>query len=957
MRKAGIFLLLLILTLPLGAQGSDRLKDIRYNQEFFPGTEYDSAIPTPEELLGFKLGDRAAFPAEIEACLKRWDEESPRTRLVEYARSHEGRALHYMVVTSPANLEKLDAIKEGIGRLADPRGLSDAEGKDLVESLPAIAWMAYSIHGDETSGSDASLAVLYHLIAGTSPEVTDLLDNVVVLVDSMENPDGRHRFLQMIAEHRATEPNVDDQSLLHRGYWPRGRANHYLFDLNRDWILGVHPESRGRIEAAGQWHPQLLVDAHEMGSQGTFLFSPSRGPRNPYVPKRALKWAETFARNQSQAFDEWHWPYYTGEWNEGWYPGYTDAWGGFRGAIGILYEQARYAEDGVRLLNGDINTYGEALHHQATSSLSNLETLKENRRAVLADFWAGRQESVSTKGHHADRVFAVLPTANQSRLQTFLELMDLQGFEIYQTSEEINLKKAKDQYGDERAVTLPQGSFLLPNRQPEAQLLSTMLDFDSRMTEDYLERERTSILRQGSSTIYDATSWNLTMLHSLEAVSFQGSLPASAKAYRPETPEGENSGLATDAVAYFVSGADDRSPVLAGQLLRQGVEVQVARKDVSLGDGQFPRGSLMILPKDNRRFEGDLVATLRELATAEGLSVETVTTGLGDGDLPDIGGGHFERLENPSIALVGRGSISSYDYGAIWHLLDMNHLAHSQLDNDSLSRTDLRRYNVLVLPNRWGGTLSAGARDSIETWVKAGGTLIAIAGSAKEMAQEEGLSSARPLSAVLTELDDYDLAVLRELMAAEKALPTASSVWSHEAVAGGSFPWAGLEELKRPEEKELKRQDEWAQLFMPQGAFLAARSDGEHWLTFGLGERSPVYVNQRTVLMAKGSVEAPVRLGVFENQEGTAVRRVGWSTIPKDKKLKLRMSGLLWPEAAARLANSAAVTRERVGRGQVILFANTPNFRGSTKGTARVLLNAIIYGPGLGSRPAIRLHE
>ena len=265
--RVSISILLFLLTLAAVSPASAADEDLAYDVEFFPGSAYDASIPTPEDLLGFRPGDRAAFPAEIEKCLQAW-QASPRARLVEYARSHEGRALYYMVVTSPENLARIDEIQENVGKLADPRGLAAADVEGLIAGQPAIAWMAYSIHGDETSGTDASLAVLHHLLAGTGPEVTELLDQLVILVDPMQNPDGRHRFLQQIAEHRATRGNVDDQSLIHAGYLPWGRTNHYLFDLNRDWTLGVNPESRGRIAAAGSWHPQLMVDAHEMGAPG-----------------------------------------------------------------------------------------------------------------------------------------------------------------------------------------------------------------------------------------------------------------------------------------------------------------------------------------------------------------------------------------------------------------------------------------------------------------------------------------------------------------------------------------------------------------------------------------------------------------------------------------------------------------------------------------------------------------
>ncbi len=964
MRTALVQILLLTLVAPAFARpvpgphpprgaGAPPL-DLAYEVDFFPGASHDAEIPTPESLLGFRPGDRAAFPAEIERCLMAWDEANPRARLVEYARSHEGRALYYMIVTSPENMARMDEIQAGAGRLADPRELSEAAGAELVKQQPAVAWVAYSIHGDETSGSDASLAVLHHLIAGTGEEVTGILDQVVVLIDPMQNPDGRHRFLQQIAEHRATAPNVDDQSLIHAGYWPWGRTNHYLFDLNRDWTLAVNPESRGRIAAAGSWHPQLMVDAHEMGPQDTYLFSPAREPRNPHLPAKAWAWNQTFARDQAKAFDARGWVYYTGEWNEGWYPGYTDAWGAFRGAVGILYEQAGFAEDGVRQGGGDVVTYREAVHHQAVSSIANLTTLAENRQDVLRDYLAERRDAVSAVGPYSGRTFAVLPSANLSRLRTFLELLDLQGFEVHVTGDETAAGASVDQLGRRRESTkLPAGSYLIPNRQPEARLIATMLEFDARMPREYLERERRSILRDGASTIYDLTAWNMTMLYGLEALTVEGGLPAGTRRWSPEerpqaagTPEGGET-----VVAWIADGDDDASVALAARLMERGVGVRVADRAVELGGASFARGSVVVIPADNRTWDGDLGETVRRSAVELGLEAAGVTTGLGDGELPDIGGGHFERLQRPRIALLARDGTSSYDYGSIWHTLDHRlGVRHSQLDAGALRFADLRRYNVLVAPDRSFGSLPKEVRSAIRSWVEAGGTLIAIARSAAEIAAEEnGISGVRRLRDVLGELDDYETAVLREAMASARALPAESQVWSHLVSAEPSRPWDGLADVARAASEVLERRDAWDRMYMPRGAFVAARTDPEHWLTYGVGEELPVLVGGGTVLMAGHPVQTPVRFGVLEPSAGAEARRIGWSVVPADFDLRLRMSGLLWPEATGRLANSAAVTRERVGSGQVILFANAPTFRASTLGTARLLLNAIVYGPGLGA--------
>jgi hypothetical protein len=931
------------------------LPGLEYDLELFPGTDYDPAVPTAEECLGFRLGDRAAFPREIESCLEAWAEASERARLEEYARSHEGRALYTLVLTSPANQSRLTEIRAGWARLSDPRGASQTEISRLRDELPAVAWLAYSIHGDETSGADAALAVIHHLAAGRSESVEALLDELVVVIDPMMNPDGRHRFLQMIAEHRSAQPNVDDQSLIHSGYWPWGRTNHYGFDLNRDWILGVNPESRGRIRLAGAWNPLLMVDAHEMGAQNTYLFSPPREPRSPHISAGGLEWGPVFARDQARAFDERGWVYYTGEWNEGWYAGYTDAWGELRGVLGILYEQAGVAEDGVRRPEGTIHTYREAVHHQAVSSLANLETLRANAGKIKQAFIDERLAAIDPRGRYAGRTFAVLPTANRSRLERFLDLMRLQGIELHTIDEPFTAASAVDQLGRrQQRVTLPAGTVLIPNRQPLARLVAAMLEFDPQMPDGYLRRERKTILRSGETSIYDVTAWNLTMMYGLAGLSLETELPSTAKPLVEFAPAAVPA-AAKAAVAWIVDGADDASVAVAARLMERGLEVRVADKALEFDGEAFARGSVVVLPIDNRDFAGELAATVEAATSQMGLLAQGIGKGLGEGDLPDIGGGHFRRLEPPRIGLFSRGGLSVYDFGSIWHALDKRlGVRHSHLDLESFRTPDLRRYNVIVLPDRWFGGLSGESLKALVEWVEAGGTLIAIGGSAAQLATEtSGLSDVRLLRDSLAELDRFELAVLREWEAARRQIPETAAVWSHTAADGSIFPWSAVADLERPVTAELERRDRWKRLFMPQGAILAARVDTEHWLTFGADETVPLLYGNSRVLMSDG--EAPLRIGVLApaGDPGSAARRVGWSMVPRGEDLRLRMSGLLWPEAAQRLANAAAVTRERRGRGQVILFAVPPTFRASTLATERLLMNAIIYGPGLGASPPI----
>ena len=249
-------------------------------QEVILDDNYIDSVDHPNTFLDFDYATRVATPEQITSALKRWADQSDKLKVVEYARSHEKRPLHAVFISSSENLKNLDSIKDKITQLSDARITNDRQARSLIDDLPAVAWMAYSIHGNETSGADAALGVIYHLIASEDKDILDLLDDMIIIVDPLMNPDGRARFAKNLEQFRGTAPNYDDQSLIHTGDWPYGRTNHYFYDLNRDWIYLTQPETIGRVALINEWRPQIMVDAHEMGAQDTFMTGPAREPIN-----------------------------------------------------------------------------------------------------------------------------------------------------------------------------------------------------------------------------------------------------------------------------------------------------------------------------------------------------------------------------------------------------------------------------------------------------------------------------------------------------------------------------------------------------------------------------------------------------------------------------------------------------------------------------------------------------
>ena len=941
-------LLLLIFSININAstlmEPTSLSKDL-YSIDILNG-EYSESIDKPEKFLGFEYASRVATPEQISSAIQAWSKQSNRLKVIEYARSHENRPLHAVIITSPENLNNLDEIKNKISKLSDPRITNDRTAKALINELPAIAWMAYSIHGNETSGADAALGIIYHLIASQDKDVLDMLKEMVIIIDPVMNPDGRARFAKNLEQYRGTAPNYDDQSLIHTGDWPYGRTNHYYFDLNRDWVYLTQPETQGRVSLINEWKPQILVDAHEMGSQDTFMTGPAREPINKNVDYDLIKWGNVFAKDQGQEFDKRNWRFYTGEWHEDLYPGYS-FYVAFKGTLGILYEQSRMAEDGVRRPEGTIQSYKESVHHQYVSTIVNLKTLKENSKAMYEDYWDGRKFNVSSDSKYANRSYVILPTKNNGRLNVLANKLKAQEIEIYQNNKPISVSNVLKQNGViEDEYIIPAGSMIIPNKQPEAPLISAILEFDAEIDESVLEEEKQKSIKNGSSLMYDTTAFNFSMMYGLRAVTVPQNITKNLDVWSPfnETIEAYK-----DAVMWAVDGKDDRSVAFAARLMEKNIEVRIIDKDSYLSGHNLSRGSVVVIAMDNPLME-DLHLDVSSTASALNLSLVSIESGFGPEELPDWGGRHFRLLEKPQIAILSHEGFNSYDVGVSWWSLD-HHLGirHSQLNSSLTAYGDLRRYNTIILPSG-NPNLSDYAKNMLMNWVKQGGTLIANNASTRSIISSN-IGNVENLNRTFENSKTFNIDLMREIYSLENQIDI-TGVNDNKVNPKNSYPWESSDKTYSKDQLEMR--DKWQSLLMPSGAIVAARTDDKHWLTFGTDDVLPVLYSNYPILMTGGNSEAILRIGeLIPNSEVSQSRTINWSQIPAGYDMNVRMSGLVWPEASQRIANSAYLTREKLGKGQIILFSGEPNYRGSARGTNRLWLNAVVYGSGLGTNSRI----
>jgi hypothetical protein len=789
----------------------------------------DPSVPTPESVIGHATGDGAVRYEPMVRYLRALSDASPLVTLTRYAESHEGRTLYYLTITSEKNRARLAEIKADNAKLADPRKLAnDQEAERIVDSMPGVAWLAYAIHGDELSSTDAAIQVAYQLAAGTDEATRRLRDELVIHIDPLMNPDGRERYLGQLEHLAGKVPNPDYQAMQHWGLWSAGRGNHYLFDLNRDWVPQVHPETRGRAAKILEWNPHLVVDSHEMGPLDTYLFDPPREPHNLSLSESNLKWRRLFSSDQAKAFDQHGWSYYTKEWYEEWYPGYTNAWVSLLGAIGLLYEQAGVNAAAVKQATGKMLTYDEAVQHHVVSSLANIETLRGNRREILRDYLADRRWAVSgdqPAGGSGSNVFLMPPPADRALFTRFLDLLGRQGIEWGTAAETVTAHNVVDIRGHKHDTKeLPAGTLVVRTAQPHRRLLHALLDFDPHLTDSFLHEERKDIENHRGTRVYDVTAWNVSMAYGLEAYWADR---VSDVPLRRDT--GTRQAFADRKPGYghlidFASGDVYRALV---RLFDRECKVRVALKPFKISGRDYKPGALLLRNHEN---PDTLPQLLKESVEGLDLDVQGVDTALSE-DGPDLGGNRFDLLEAPRVAVATQWPISSTSFGSAWQLLDDRiGLRVSPLSLQGIGWVDLRKYNVIVIPDSWGlealgGTLDDGARRRLRTWVEAGGTLIVFGDSAAFAAgKDRGLSSVRLRREVLDELPVYEEALKREQSARHIRVEPAEVWGASEAPPADDkpvSPEADQKPAQKPKESKdvetLKREDAWLRTFSPSG--------------------------------------------------------------------------------------------------------------------------------------------
>jgi hypothetical protein len=686
--------------------------------ELAPLPPLDERVPRPEAVLGYPVGARFTHWSQILTYLQAVAAASDRVKLLEYGRTYEGRPLELVAISSRENLARLDAIRAERLRLADPGALSRDERESLAGRLPAAVWLAYGIHGDEASSSEAAMAVAYVLAAGGG-DVPEILKSTIVLIDPLSNPDGRERYVRSYEERQGASPDPRAAAAEHFQPWPGGRQNHYLVDMNRDWAWASQQETRSRLAAYQSWEPQVYVDFHEMGSEASYFFPPPSEPVNNRIERRILSWIETFGRANAQAFDRQGWVYFKSEDYDLFYPGYGDSYPSLRGAVGMTYEMAGGGRGGLDLTlpDGTELTLADRVAHHFTTSLATVRTAAANAHRLLADFAANRA------GAAGESARSFLWTADRPEARALADLLALHGIRVRQLGGGATVRAkrlARGAAGEERRF--PAGTYAVSTAQPLGNLVEALMDLDSPMNGGFLERQRQRLEQNLKPEFYDITAWSLPLAYNVEAWVAAGDV-ASARPLPPAA-----GGLAGSAgLGVLVRPQGLASYRLEAELQRRGIRHRVALAGFHVGPAEYPAGTLFIPRHGN---PSDLASELAAML-AQGAAGPMTAQGI-DSSF-EVGGLSLGSAEMPSVRPVRVGLLSGEgvdptSFGFLWHLLDRDvGLRHDRLDLARLPQVDLAEFDVLVLPDGdYDDHLPEKTRQALDAWVKDGGLLVAI---------------------------------------------------------------------------------------------------------------------------------------------------------------------------------------------------------------------------------------
>ena len=652
---------------------------------------YDNNIQSPEEYLGYEIGFEHTRHDLIVAYLKYLSNVSEKAQLIKYGESHEGRDLIMLTVSSTENLNNLEKIKNEHLKHTVP-----GTKTKIDNSLPIIVNLGYGVHGNEPSSAEAAILAAYTLVASENNKVQRLIQNSVIFIDPTINPDGRDRHSQWANQYKSINLVADSNDAEHNEAWPRGRTNHYWFDLNRDWLLGINPESRGKLEWYHSWYPNVVTDFHEMGTNSNYFFEPMKRNASvkPMIPDENYSvLSPIFAEYYVKALDSIGSFYYTKESFDETYPGYGSSYPDVQGAVAILFEQAS-SRGHLQETNYGTMSFAFTIRNQYLSSIATVEAAVDNKELLRDYQMRFFNSSVTEFKNEKVKAYEFGDMYDQNRNKAFIDKLLLHKIKVYNSK----------------------GKFVVPVNQPQSRMVKNFFETHSKYVD---------------SVFYDASAWSVSNIYNMKSRELKSFFGES----EIKTTKGfvKNLKPKMSNYAYVMDWDDYNSPAALNHLQKNGIITYSAFKPFTIkvngtnSSKKFNYGSVLIPVSKQNISSKKLFDIIIEMQNKFEIPIYNSESGYSLKGI-DLGSNNFRINKPVKVALLIGEGVNSYEAGEVWHLLDTRiGLPLTKLKLSQFSGISLKKYTTLIMVSGSYNQLGKGEVKKIKKWVEEGNTLITIA--------------------------------------------------------------------------------------------------------------------------------------------------------------------------------------------------------------------------------------
>ena len=679
---------------------------------FLVVTGMQAQVKSPEAFLGYKIGTRYTPHYRIVQYFQHLAKEAPQQlKLEQYGETNEGRPLLLASIASSQNMANLDAIRTNNLRLANATRDKAAPN----ENAPAIVWLSYNVHGNETSSSEAAMLTAYELINPSNTKAQQWLQNTVVLIDPCLNPDGRDRYVNWYTTVIGQTINPEPIAREHREPWPGGRSNHYNFDLNRDWAWQTQKESQHRLKVYNTWLPQVHVDFHEQGVNEPYYFAPAAEPFHEVITPWQREFQTMIGKNHARYFDKEGWLYFTKERFDLFYPSYGDTYPTYHGAIGMTYEQG-----GIRAGLGIINEDGDTLtlvdraQHHFTTGMSTVEITSQHAAKVVKEF---RNYFTNVLGKPAGEFKSwVIKNDGTDRVSRLLSLLDKNLID-WSYASSANYSGLNYFTGKSESFKAEAGDIVINLNQPKGNFIKVLFERNSAITD---------------SATYDITAWSMPYVYGLKAYGVSNYITATTKT----SPGIRDIAVEPNAYAYAIKWDGLNSAKFLAGAIQKGLKVRTVQQPFQSGSQTFDKGSLLVTKAANSG--KDLLKVVQEIAAATQSQLYSIPSGFVDKGY-DFGSSNVRIINAPKVALLAGESISSLGFGELWHFFDTQlKYPVTVMSAADFIREGMNKVDVLILPDgNYDFFSRKEVNEDLKAWVRRGGKIIAMENAVAQMARAD----------------------------------------------------------------------------------------------------------------------------------------------------------------------------------------------------------------------------